>query len=43
MVSIWFLLGVGEFSVVKRNPDFAAISSKRILEGSDWADADERV
>ncbi len=39
MVSIWFLLAVGELLVVNRSPDFAAMSSKRILEGTTWATA----
>src|SRR6516225_4323392 len=34
MVSGWFLLGVGELSVVKRRPDLTAISSKAMGPGS---------
>src|SRR5947209_65297 len=34
MVSIWFLLGVGELRVMKFTPAFAAMFSNRIVVGS---------
>jgi hypothetical protein len=36
IVSIWFLLGVGEFSVMKFKPAREAVSAKRMV---DWAQA----